>query len=62
MYTLHCKYCSHTQTWHFVPEQDFESMDDVLEFDYEVSCDHCGCPIRINESLDMNVLRQFGFA
>lgn len=61
-FVLHCKYCANTQNWKFEPEQDFETMDDVLEFDYEVTCYQCGCPIRINESLDETVLRQFGFA
>lgn len=50
-HNLNCKYCGKSFDWTFVPDSDFETLDDILEYDYEVLCPQCGCNIRVNESL-----------
>ena len=35
----------------FKPDQDFKTMDDILNYDYEVMCDKCGSPFRVKEGI-----------
>lgn len=50
-HTLLCKYCAHEFIFSFVPDEDYPYFEDILEYDYSVQCERCGCPVRVNESL-----------
>lgn len=57
----HCTYCGKSQVYHFEENRDFETFEDVLEYDYEMVCEYCGCNFRINEAADPSVLKEYGF-
>ena len=60
-FTVGCQYCGHVQDWTFKPDDETESMADILKYDYEYICSSCGSPVRVNEALSPTVLQQYGY-
>ena len=56
VFEIHCSYCAYTFNWLFTPSNDFESMDEIIKYDYEELCPRCNCPVRINESVSYDDL------
>lgn len=46
---IDCKYCGHRFDWTFEPDNDFQTMDDIIKYDYETLCPQCQCPVRVSE-------------
>lgn len=56
-----CKYCGKTRVWTFEPSPDFQTMDDIIEYDYEYSCESCGCSVRVYEALSAEDLEKLEY-
>ena len=60
-FKVQCRYCGHTQTWTFIPDEEFETMDDIIEHEYEYLCNSCGCGVRVSEALSADKLEELGY-
>lgn len=61
VFTVQCRYCANIQQWTFEPDAEFKSMEDVLEYDFEYTCEKCGCSVRVYDGMTPEDLSDLGY-
>ena len=51
-FTVHCKFCGHSQQWTFTPNDECPDMETVFLHGYAYECERCKCDVDVSEALE----------